>query len=265
MQLSLRAARTGSKRPQFRSLLCATALMVSSITIPVTHAAEWSTTNIQYLQGSGYQLNPTSDMSTLTFEHADGWGYGDNFFFFDVYYPTSTNTTYYGEYSPRLSLGKMTGSDLGFGPVKDVMLAFGLELGSGLRSTLYGVGFPLKIPKFAFADLNLYARNSHHDTFGDSQSGYQVTIDWLLPFSLGSSKWQFTGFVDYAFGENGGANPKADNVIAGPQLLIDLTSLMGAKGNGKVLGGVEYQVWSNKYGVSGVNESIPQVMLKWIM
>lgn len=228
-------------------------------------AADWSTTNIQYLQGSGYNLNPTSDMSTMTFEHADGWAYGDNFFFVDVYYPTEANTTFYGEYSPRISFGKLFKKDMSFGPVKDVMLALGMEFGNGLHGTLYGLGFPLTVPKFAFFDLNLYARNSSHDTFGDSQAGYQATIDWLLPFSIGSTKWQFTGFVDYAFGENGGANPKADNIIAGPQLLIDLSDTFGSKGNSKVLAGFEYQFWQNKYGVSGVNEGIPQVMLKWIM
>lgn len=261
MQLSRSTGRTA----RLRSIICATAILIGSTAVSVTHAADWSTTNIQYLQGSGYQLNPTSDMTIMTFEHADGWGYGDNFFFFDVNYPMSTNTSYYGEYSPRLSLGKMTGSDLSFGPAKDVMLAFGLEFGNGLRSTLYGIGFPLKIPKFAFFDFNFYARQSYLDGVGSSQPGYQATIDWLLPFSIGKSKWQFTGFVDYAFGENGGAFAKADNLIAGPQLLVDLTNLMGAKGKGKVLGGVEYQVWNNKYGVDGVNESIPQVMLKWIM
>jgi nucleoside-specific outer membrane channel protein Tsx len=252
MQLSRSTGRTA----RLRSIIYATAVLIGSTAVSVTHAADWSTTNIQYLQGSGYQLNPTSDMTIMTFEHADGWGYGDNFFFFDVNYPMSTNTSYYGEYSPRLSLGKMTGSDLSFGPAQDVMLAFGLE---------FGIGFPLKIPKFAFFDFNFYARQSYLDGVGSSQPGYQATIDWLLPFSIGKSKWQFTGFVDYAFGENGGAFAKADNLIAGPQLLVDLTNLMGAKGKGKVLGGVEYQVWNNKYGVDGVNESIPQVMLKWIM
>lgn len=251
---------TGSALPRLGSAIALLAMFTGS----TAYGADWSTTNIQYLQGSGYQLNPTSDMSIMTFEHADGWGYGDNFFFFDVTYPTSDNTSFYGEYSPRLSLGKMTGSNLSFGPVKDVMLAFGLEFGNNLHSTLYGVGLPLNIPKFAFADVNLYARNS--TVAGNSaQPGYQVTLDWLLPFSIGASKWQFTGFVDYAFGENGGAGAKADNMVAGPQLLVDLTDTFGSKGKGKVLAGVEYQIWTNKYGVSGVNESIPQVMLKWIM
>ena len=50
-------------------------------------------------------------------------------------------------------------------------------------------------------------------------------------------------------------------LLAQPQLLLDLGNLWGAKD--KLFAGVEYQYWHNKFGVDGVDESLPQVMLLW--
>jgi hypothetical protein len=32
-----------------------------------------------------------------------------------------------------------------------------------------------------------------------------------------------------------------------------------------VLVGIEYQIWRNKFGIRGVNEGVPQAMVKWIL
>ena len=171
--------------------------------------------------------------------------------------PTATGTAYYAEFSPRFSIGKIAGKDLSAGIIKDVMIAMTWEMGDGLHAIFYGVGLPLDLPGFAFADANFYARDSTHDTFGDSQSGYQLTLDWLYPFSVGSAKFAFEGFFDYAFGEDGGVNPKKDNIITAPRLLVEI--------GGGVQLGVEYQIWRNKFGIDGVDEDVAQVMLKWNM
>lgn len=228
-----------------------------------SQAAEWSTTNVQLLHGEGYELGDNS-MAILTVEHANGWKYGDNFFFLDVSNPASEGTSYYAEFSPRLSLGKLSGKNMSFGIVKDVLLAGTLEMGEDLRAYLLGVGVALDLPKFAFADINLYYRESERDWLASqTDGGAQVTIDWLLPFELAGQKLAFEGFADYAWGEDGGSAPKADNLVAGPRLLIDVGNWFGAPGTLQV--GVEYQIWRNKYGVKGVDEDIPQVMVKWTM
>lgn len=243
------------KAPHFLAL----SLLISA----ACQAAEWSTTNVQLLHGDGYELGDNS-MAIMTLEHANGWKYGDNFFFLDVSNPDAEGTGYYAEFSPRLSLGKISGKDMSFGIVKDILLAGTQEMGSGLRAQLLGVGLALNLPRFAFADINLYYRKSERDWLAvQTGSGAQATIDWLLPFELGGQKIALEGFADYAWGEKGGSAPKADNLIAGPRLLIDAGNWFGAPGTLQV--GVEYQIWRNKYGVNGVDEDIPQVMVKWTM
>jgi nucleoside-specific outer membrane channel protein Tsx len=241
------------------SVLTGVALLSFAMTSVM--AADWQATNVQLLHGTAYEdlggAIDDKEKTVFTLENANGWAYGDNFFFVDVSNPTAMGTAYYAEFSPRFSIGKIAGSDLSAGLVKDVMLAMTWEMGQGLHAILYGIGLPLDLPGFAFADVNIYARDSTHDAFGKSQSGYQVTLDWLYPFSVGSAKFAFEGFFDYAFGEDGGANPKKDNIITAPRLLVDI-------GGGLQLG-VEYQIWRNKFGIDGVDEDVTQVMLKWNM
>jgi nucleoside-specific outer membrane channel protein Tsx len=68
---------------------------------------QWQTNSLTYLYGKDFQVNPRIQQ-TVTFEHADGWKYGDNFFFIDkIFYNGKEDAfagknTHYGELSPRL-------------------------------------------------------------------------------------------------------------------------------------------------------------------
>lgn len=259
-QSPLTATQPRSRRHALAHILACSLLASASV---ASQAAEWSTTNVQLLYGDGYELSDNS-MAIMTLEHANGWKYGDNFFFIDINNPAADGTGYYGEFSPRLSLGRISGKDMSFGIVKDVLIAGTLEMGEDLNAQLLGVGFALNLPSFAFADLNLYYRTSHRDWLAEqTDGGAQVTIDWLLPFELGGQKIAFEGFADYAWGEKGGSAPKADNLITAPRLLIDVGNWVGAPGTLQV--GVEYQIWRNKFGVKGVDEDVAQAMIKWTM
>lgn len=248
--------------PRFLALSLLASLGMTS------QAADWSSTNVQLLYGSNYADDFGIDdksKAIMTIEHANGWKYGDNFMFVDIANLESKGTSLYAEFSPRLSFGKITGKKLAFGVVSDVLAAGTVEMGDGIRAYLLGVGFALDLPKFAFADINIYARKSYRDFAAqDTDIGGQVTIDWLLPFKLGTVDFAFEGFADYAFGEKGGSAPKADNLIAGPRLLVNLGSLVGGK-PGSLQAGIEYQIWRNKFGIKGVHEDVPQIMVKWTM
>jgi nucleoside-specific outer membrane channel protein Tsx len=165
-----------------------------------------------------------------------------------------TTTSLYSEFSPRLSLGKISGKKLAFGPVKDVLLAGTVEMGNGFHNYLYGVGFSLDLPKFAFFDLNVYVRNA----LGQKGTTYQITPAWALPFSIGSAKLMFEGFADIA-GSEGTAK---SNIDFQPRLLLDVGNYMGSPDS--IWLGVEYIYWHNKFGVDGVDEYAPQAMLKWV-
>lgn len=240
-------------------------MMALGLGMQAAQAADWSKSNIQLLYGTGYADNFGIDdekKAVMTFEHANGWKYGDNFFFVDVSNPNAKGTRYYAEFSPRLSLGRMTGKNLSLGIVKDVLIAGTWEMGQGVRAYLVGAGVALDLPKFAFANLNFYSRKSYRDFVSyQTDTGFQVTIDWLLPFEAGRLKFAFEGFADYAWGETGGSAPKADNLIAAPRLLMDVGDFWGVPGH--LQAGVEYQIWRNKFGIDGVDEDVAQAMVKW--
>jgi len=66
--------------------------------------------------GQGFEVDP-DEQSTFTIEHAHASKIGDFFMFvdFNKFHGTpegADDTTWYGEISPRLSLGKMLGKDL---------------------------------------------------------------------------------------------------------------------------------------------------------
>ena len=69
----------------------------------------------------------------------------------------------------------------------------------------------------------------------------------------------FEGFFDYAWGED----PLEDNIITAPRLLVDVGGLAGW-GENQLQVGVEYQIWRNKFGIDGMDEDVPQAMVKWI-
>ncbi len=43
---------------------------------------QWQNNSLTYLWGKNFKVNPAIQQ-TVTFEHADGWKYGDNFIFVD--------------------------------------------------------------------------------------------------------------------------------------------------------------------------------------
>ncbi len=219
-------------------------------------AATWSSTNIQYLVGSDYELGDKT-RSIITLEHVNGWKYGDNFFFVDIENPMrkgdATQTGFYGEISPRFSLGALTGRKLSFGIVKDVLITTTLEAGGGFHNYLYGIAVDLNIlPVF---QINYYIRN---EITAPTDLGSQLTLVWLAPFGAGPVSMVFEGFLDYAWGNK----PSEDNLITGPRFLVDVGKAWDAPGT--LQAGIEYQIWRNKFGIDGVDEDVPQLMVKWI-
>lgn len=238
------------------------ALSAGLLGASVAQAADWSKTSVLLLDGSGYKNVPSNteyDTQVLTLEHVDGWKYGSNFFFVDVTDPNSSDSSFYGEFSPSFSLGKMTGKDLSFGFVKDVSLTGTWELGDVTNAKLFGLGFDLDVPGVPVAKVNFYQRIGESDFYpGETSEAFQVTLVWMAPFELGPTSWVFEGYFDYATSENNVG--KKDNITSSPRLMLDAGALWGAPQ--QLYAGVEWSYWMNKYG-SDIDESVPQAAIKW--
>jgi nucleoside-specific outer membrane channel protein Tsx len=262
--------------------LLATTFAVSS------QAAIWSSSEVHY--SSGDYLNSDNDKhdvttSILTFQHASGHKYGDNFFFVDHSRVKDGNSTLYAEWYSNFSLGAISGNDMSFGMVKDVGLIAGFNFASDVDSTWFlpGVRLALDIPGFAFANLDMTAYN--HVAGGDKSDGvftvvdetssYMLDFNWAYPFKMAGGSWSLEGHAEFIAGRDqinkysydpntGKATPtKLENwILIQPQLRFDLGEALGNDA-GNFFVGVEYQYWKNKLGAKDKNESMVQLQTVW--
>ncbi|WP_261841886.1 outer membrane protein OmpK [Aliamphritea ceti] len=235
-----------------------TAVVLAGALVSSSVSAEqiWSDFNIAYLDGSDHELGD-GNRQVITFEHASGHDWGDTFFFMDrSMSDNGTNETYF-ELQPRLSLSYLTGSDLSFGPVKDVYLASQWESKSdsngGFDNYMAGVGVSLDVPGFQFFKANLYQVSN--DT---KKSDMQLTLGWGAPFEIGNAEFLYDGFIDLTSSEDEANHATEMNFTS--QLKWNVGKAMGTKK--PVYVGVEYAYWNNKFGVEGVDERSPSLLLK---
>lgn len=219
---------------------------------------QWHTTNIQLLKGWDYEVGDKG-RTIMTLEHANGWKYGDFFMFIDATrFDYSGDTTAYGEFSPRISLSKVTGKDLFFGIIKDFLLSGTYEKGKAhTKAYLYGGAIDLNIPGFTFFKTHLYVRDNPNIP---DDSTWQVTVSWNRPFEILNKKFLLEGFADFAGNE--GETYHASQFIV-PRFLMDIGHATGHQ-EGRLFAGIEWQYWHNKFGIDGITESAPQLQLKWV-
>ena len=239
-------------------------------------AAEiWSDTEVQVLYGDKFQepFNPQDIAKTIiTLQHAGGWEYGRNFFFFDMLRSDGADNAageIYGEWYSTFSFSKMFSTEMKFGIIKDVGFTAGLNYGakSGAGPTaqptvfLPGITVDLDLPGFAFFNVDILAYMDR-GKFGGVDNGcnadsYQITPSWKLPFTLGSTKWSFEGFADF-MGDHGACE---FSILTQPQLRLDVGNFMGKPD--KMFVGIEYQYWKNKYGIKDLEDNFPQLLGVW--
>ncbi len=187
----------------------------------------------------------------------------------------------YGEWYSNFSLGAITGSDLSFGPVKDIGLVAGLNYAPEVDSSwvLPGVTFALDLPGFAFATLNVSAfmhlngaDSSLAGNFDapfaiiDEDTSYMVDFAWALPFKLGSTSWSFEGHAEYIDGRtqvnNFGTTELESWILIQPQVRLDVGELLSMPSQ-RLFAGIEYQYWKNKLGMKGVDDNTVQFLAVW--
>jgi nucleoside-specific outer membrane channel protein Tsx len=221
---------------------------VSTQEAPNNFASEliqWQDFSLTYLYGSDFDVN-ADEQQTVTFEYVNSMSFGDMFFFIDYidYLDTDGDEdSYYGEFSPRFSLDKMTDMDWSLGPITDVLIATTYEFGEeDAESILYGFGIDLDIPGFDYFHLNLYYRDSQNH----NSEGWQLTPCFGYTIPVGSSEIIIDGYIDYVFdAEDKGYE---ENLHINPQVKYNLGKLLWDETQ-RLYVGIEYDYWTNKYGI----------------
>ena len=236
-------------------------LLVAILCTPPVHAnslVEWSRNNFQLLHGSGFKLGANT-RSTITFEHANGWRYGDNFMFIDLVQRDDVGLEVYGEWYPRLSMSRLFGKDLSTSVFKDLFIVGGINAstqpeGDSFKAYLLGVGTSFNLPFPGVINLNFMAQK--HDQ--ENTTGIQITPSWSIPFAIGRLKFRFDGFLDWVSSSSSGGEPF---ILAQPQLLFDVGQFVGNTEG--IFLGLEYYYWRNKFGIDGIHDKSFQAMLKF--
>jgi nucleoside-specific outer membrane channel protein Tsx len=223
----------------------------------LAQAGGWQASDLQLLHGNHFRLG-SPDRDIITFEHARGGAAGDLFVFIDATARGDIDREFYGEAYGQLSLSNLSGHAWAWGPVKDVSLSLGVNAGSEpearpFRAWLGGISLDFDAPGFNLLQLDIHR---YHDE-SVAHAGWQITPAWDARFRVGGQEFRFRGFADWI---SGGASASGKpQLLTQPQLLWNLGKALGGYDN-LWLGG-EYQYWRNKFGLPGVNESLPQVML----
>jgi nucleoside-specific outer membrane channel protein Tsx len=225
----------------------------------------WSDNSVTLLPyGWGFEVDP-SEQSTLTFEHVHASAIGDLFVFVDATHFHDSlgggdEDTWYGEISPRLSLGKTLDQDLSFAlfnrslfEVKDVLLAAQYERGEDAdvaEAALIGLGFDLDIRdsgllgplgKFKYIQLNVYGRAELAEGVEHGIRDAQITMVTARPFTVGSARFLVDGYFDWVLG----IGSEDWSYHLNPQLKLDVGNYWGSPD--KFYAGLEVDFWWNKY------------------
>lgn len=212
--------------------------------------------NVQFLYGR--HLNHSGDLATITFEHFGAAGAFEHFGFADLSNDVSlASPDLYLEWYPKLSLSRATGSEIKLGPIKDVLVAGGINVLFGgpedFAAYVAGTAFKFNIPGNGLLQLETY----YYKQDGSEYDGtYQFTPSWDVPLPVSEKvHLRFRGFMDF-IGDRG---PGTTQYLTQPQLFLDLGNTWNKPG--KVYLGSEWRYWNNVAGIKGLEESVLQANL----
>lgn len=234
---------------------------------------QWQTNEVHYQYGGNFKTaysgnNNTQNAHIFTLQHADGWKYGDNFFFVDLTESQFADFDVYGEFYSNFSLGKITGNDFSAGAISDVgvIAGFNYAKNAKVRKFLPGVRLAWNIPNFAFlnTDVTAYIDDSRGVAKGGAPketTSFMVDVNWALPFSIGNHDFSIEGHIEYIDGRsNEFGGDVSYHILGQPQFRYDLgKTLFDAAGH--LFVGLEYQFWINKLGDPTINEHVAQALV----
>lgn len=217
--------------------------------------------NVRLLYGENFDP-ADEDLITLTPEHAGSYGALEHFGFIDLYYETNTDDiSAHLEWYPKASLSRISGQNIGAGPLNDVLLGAGVnaDFNEGENSWVWLAGpvWQFSIPGFDSFQIETYYYKQTDYAGNEYEGTYQITPSWdiMLPLSE-PLQFRLTGFVDF-IGDRG---PGEHQIITQPEFLLDIGNFWDNPG--VVYAGTEWRYWYNKGGEEGVTESVFQLELR---
>ncbi|TFW22291.1 outer envelope protein [Duganella callida] len=280
--------------PRLARSTAALALIAAACT---AQAADWSDTSLSYRYGTRF-AEPYNDQditkNIVNLSHVSGYKYGKNFFSVDLLMSSELDPSAAGSnsgaheayvvYRNTLDLGKVTGNNYAFGPVRGVGATVGFDFNSKTdagynskkRMVVAGPTLMMDVP--GFLDISLMAlweSNAPYNTYTNQATpryAYRthpmLTAAWGIPFTLGIPL-SFEGYANFiaAKGSNefGGGTAPETNIDM--QIMYDISETLGTpKNTFKV--GIEYQYWKNKFGnpdrtVPGATARTPMVRAEY--
>lgn len=240
-----------------------TVLALAASLAPLAHAVEWSDASLGYRYGTQFQ-EPFNgrDISKniLNFTYANGYQYGTNFFNVDLLNSDGTDShaqEAYVVYRHTLDLGKATGQEFKFGPVRGLGLTAGFDWntkndpGYASRKQMLVIGPTLMMDVPGFLNVSLLLlRESNRPVGVTDRYTYDthpmLNLAWGIPIGRGFS---FEGFMNYiaSKGTNEFGGPTAPETNIDAAVWYDVGTPMGWSKNAFRLG-VGYQYWRNKFG-----------------
>jgi nucleoside-specific outer membrane channel protein Tsx len=260
----------------FPTLMRATALAAATLCSLSAQAADWSDTSIGYRYGTDFREPVNANeisKNILNFSHVSGYKYGSNFFNADLLLsdekdPSSAGATsgaqeVYVVYRHTLDLGKATGKDFKFGPVRGMGAVAGFDFNtktdagynSKKRMLVVGPSFMMDVPGYLnISLLALWESNAPYSTFSNTATprySYDVhpmlNLVWGMP--VPGVPLSFEGFANFiaSKGKNEFGGDTAAETNIDMQVMYDLSDVVGAKPKTFRVG-LEYQWWKNKFG-----------------
>ncbi|MEI6893789.1 MAG: hypothetical protein V5789_03965 [Colwellia sp.] len=235
--------------------ISAAAILLTGLSGAITpvQAATFSSTKIEILYGQNYVRGfngADTDEAIFTIANASGFTWGDSFFFAEVTGVNDSEDTggTHMEFSTRYRFWKPenTGVIKGFYGIVQADITSNAFVEKIVP--MGGLSLDWNVPGFKFLKTHVQYRD---DPTKDGTS-VQFNLVWNTAFTLGGENFTFEGFADWTSGEGDGNEV---NLLVQPQLLWLINKNIGV--------GIEYQYWKNRLGIDGLDESVPQIMVRW--
>lgn len=261
-----------------RAVLRATAIaaLFGAALAPVARAADWSDTALSLRYGRAFAepFDNNADGSRkdikkaiLALTNVTGYKYGTTFINVDFLMSDSNDPgggtagnggaqEVYAVFRHTLDIGKVSGTELKFGPVRGLGLTAGFDwntkndgYASKKRMLVVGPTAMFDVPGFLNVSALLFSESNAPN--GVSRYHYKnhgaLEADWGIP--IGSLPLSFNGYALYigSKGQNEFGGPTAPETHIDASLMWDVGSSMGSAKK-TFLVGLEYEYWRNKFG-----------------